>query len=162
MQRGTVEWELNQRRLRAEQREEDREWAEIQAKHEAESKSFGDRLGSILDRKNAGSSIWVFVGEVQLEFTIHGPQICLKVTKLSKSAHTCKRHFSTHKCMILRSFADPKGDRMQSAQYGYKEADVLPLNYSRILLRINNLLHFKRANATHAAIGAEATGKRAQ
>jgi hypothetical protein len=45
--------------------------AEIQAKHEAESKSFGDRLGSILDRKNAGSGIWVFVGEVQLEFIIH-------------------------------------------------------------------------------------------
>jgi hypothetical protein len=52
MQPGTVEWELNQRRLRAERREDDRQWAELQAKREAESKTLGGRLASILDRLN--------------------------------------------------------------------------------------------------------------
>jgi len=37
MQPGTVEWELNRRRLRAERHEDNRQWAEIQAKrHERE------------------------------------------------------------------------------------------------------------------------------
>jgi hypothetical protein len=31
MQPGTVEWELNRRRQRKEQREEDKQWAQLQA-----------------------------------------------------------------------------------------------------------------------------------
>jgi hypothetical protein len=50
MQPGTVESELNQRMLRKERCDEDRQWADIQAKHEAESKTLGGRLVSILDR----------------------------------------------------------------------------------------------------------------
>jgi hypothetical protein len=37
----TVESKLNQHRLRKERRDEDCQWAERQAKHEAESKALG-------------------------------------------------------------------------------------------------------------------------
>jgi hypothetical protein len=50
MQPGTVEWELNQRRRRAQQREDDRHWAEIQATREAEGKDLRTRLAAFLDR----------------------------------------------------------------------------------------------------------------
>ena len=49
-QPGTVEWELNRRRLRAEQREDDRQWAELQAKRAAESNTLSGRLAALLDR----------------------------------------------------------------------------------------------------------------
>src|ERR1039457_4863581 len=41
MKPGTVEWDLNQRRLRAERREDDRQWTALQAKLAAESMTFG-------------------------------------------------------------------------------------------------------------------------
>ena len=50
MQPGTVEWELNQRRIRAARREEDRQWAEIQAKRQGATKTVRDRLAAILRR----------------------------------------------------------------------------------------------------------------
>lgn len=50
MQPGTVEWEANQRRLRAERRNEERQWVLLQAKHEAENKTLRGRFASILDR----------------------------------------------------------------------------------------------------------------
>jgi hypothetical protein len=39
MQPGTVEWELNQRRIRDARREGDRQWAEIQAKRQGATKT---------------------------------------------------------------------------------------------------------------------------
>jgi hypothetical protein len=39
MQPGTVEWELNKRRLSKEQREDNRQWAEMEAMRERETHS---------------------------------------------------------------------------------------------------------------------------
>jgi hypothetical protein len=50
MESGTVEWEWNQRRLRKERREDDRQWAEIQAKRQGATKAVGERLTAILRR----------------------------------------------------------------------------------------------------------------
>jgi hypothetical protein len=50
MQPDTVQSELNQRRLRKERRDEDRQRADLQAKREAESKTPSGRLTAILDR----------------------------------------------------------------------------------------------------------------
>jgi hypothetical protein len=44
MQPGTVEWELNKLRLRKEEREDDRQWAEMEAKRERETPSAWVRL----------------------------------------------------------------------------------------------------------------------
>jgi len=49
MQPGTVEAEMIRRRRRKEQREDDRLWAELQARREAERKTLRARLAAILD-----------------------------------------------------------------------------------------------------------------
>ena len=49
VQPGTVEWELNKRRVRKEQREDDRLWAEMDAKRERERES-PSRLARMLAR----------------------------------------------------------------------------------------------------------------
>jgi hypothetical protein len=41
MQPGTVEWELNKRRLRKEQREYEKEWAKIEAAHLERERELG-------------------------------------------------------------------------------------------------------------------------
>jgi hypothetical protein len=50
MEPGTVEWEFNQRRIRAARGEEDRQWAEIQAKRQGATKTLRERLTAILRR----------------------------------------------------------------------------------------------------------------
>ena len=47
---GTVDWERNKRLLREEEREEERQWAAIQATRNPESETLVARIGSALDR----------------------------------------------------------------------------------------------------------------
>jgi hypothetical protein len=54
--------ELNQCRLGAERREVDLQWAELQAKREAESKTFSERLAALVDRQKVRPHLpWALV-----------------------------------------------------------------------------------------------------
>lgn len=50
IQEGTVEWEINRRNIRKQEREEDRRWAEIQAAREPERESIRARIWKLLCR----------------------------------------------------------------------------------------------------------------
>lgn len=50
MQPCTFEGELNQRWFRAEQREDDRQWAALQEKREPDSETFSERFAALLNR----------------------------------------------------------------------------------------------------------------
>ena len=80
--------------------------------------------GQDIGRFNSGSNLLS-------KLTIHDRQTCIILTRLSKFEHTCSRRIPTHKLLILSSLIDSKEDRLKKAAHGHKEADVLPLNYSR-------------------------------